>query len=162
MKRLYLLIGILCLFAMSACAPLNPVIMTKHDSFDSYKYVYITPTGDVTSNAGGKYGTQDNNRPFIQSINPSDFIAGILLKEGYIRLPELSKDVLDRTLIVNYGESDRHIQGLGYGSEVIIQFIAADTHEVVCSCSGEGQDKTEAEAIRVAITRCMDKVFDRQ
>lgn len=162
MKRLYLLIGILCLFAMSACAPLNPVIMTKHDSFDSYKYIYITATGDVTSTAGGKYWNTTDTQPIIQSINPADFIAGILLKEGYTRLPELSKDVLDRTLIVNYGESDRHIQGLGYGSEVIIQFIAADTYEVVCSCSGEGQGKTEAEAIRSAITRCMDKVFGRQ
>ena len=49
--------------------------------------------------------------------------------------------------------------GLGYAIEVTIQFSSANTHAVVCTVTGEGYGDTEADDIRLAITRCLDTVF---
>lgn len=43
--------------------------------------------------------------------------------------------------------------------EVTIQFISAQTNSLVCSCSAEGQGETEADDIRMAITRCLSTIF---
>ena len=61
----------------------------------------------------------------------------ILLKEGFLQIPELKPELTDNTLIVNYGESGRRKRGLGYTIEVTIQFLSAKTNTIVCSCTGE-------------------------
>lgn len=55
-----------------------------------------------------------------KSINPGDYITGILLKEGYTRIPELKPELLDETIIVNYGESGKRNRGLGDTIEVTL------------------------------------------
>lgn len=84
------------------------------------------------------------------------------MKNGYILLPEIEDNIRDRTVIVNYGETGRRniLGGLfGYTIEVTIQILSADTHEVLCTCTAEGQGETEADDIRIAITRALAMVF---
>ena len=76
-----------------------------------------------------------------------------------IRLPELDPELLDKTLVVNYGESGRRNLNFGYLIEVTIQFLQARTHSVVCICTAEGQGSTEADDIRIAINRALEPLF---
>ena len=43
--------------------------------------------------------------------------------------------------------------------EVTLQILSADTHEVLCTGTAEGQGETEADDIRIAITRALAMVF---
>lgn len=146
---------------MAACASMKAPIINQIESFDGYKYVYITPTSELTSGSsgvyGGKYGVYGGGS--TKTINPGDVISGILLKQGYIRLPELKPELLEQTLIVNYGESGRRNVNLGYSIEVTIQFLSAKTNMPVCICTAEGQGSTEADDIRIAINRAMSPLF---
>lgn len=86
-------------------------------------------------------------------------ISGIFLKNGFIRLPELKPDLLDQTIVVNYGESGRRNKGLGYTIEVTIQILSAKTSEPICICTAEGQGETEADDVRIAINRALSPLF---
>ncbi len=156
-----------CLFIIcsillaNGCAPLRTPVIVKNAPIEMYKYAYIPQTKELTSSAGGAYGGQYGiyGASTTKSVNPSDVIAGILIKEGYIILPELKSNLSDETLIVNYGESGTRNRGLGYTIEVTIQFISAKTSEMICSCTAEGQGETEADDIRQAITRALSELF---
>lgn len=147
---------VLSIFAVS-CASLKQVTVVKNDKIENYKYVYIYPTKSLTSSSGGVYGSTTS-----KSVNPSDVISGILLKNGFSQLPELKPELTDETLIVNYGESGRRNRGLGYTIEVTIQFLSAKTNTIVCSCTAEGQGETEADDIRQAITRCLTVLLPKE
>ena len=143
--------------------PLLPESTFKNSSVENYKYIYISPTKSLTSSAGyvdggasyGVYGATQS-----KSVNPSDVISGILIKKGFIRLPELKEELNDKTLIVNYGESGKRDTGLGgYTIEVTIQFVSGKSSELVSSCTAEGQGQTEADDIRQAITRCITALY---
>ncbi|WP_026945782.1 hypothetical protein [Algoriphagus marincola] len=157
MKAIKLLGVILTSLFIYGCAPLKPAVVIKNSSIENYKYIYISPTNSLTSSSGGVYGGDYGvyGATTSKSVNPSDVISGILVKEGFIRLPELKSDLTDQTLIVNYGESGRRNRGLGYTIEVTIQFVSAKSNELISSCSAEGQGETEADDIRQAITRCL-------
>lgn len=130
---------------------------------EPFKYVYIAPTKELTSSSGGAVGMQFGvvGSSTTKSVNPRDVIAGALIKQGFVILPEMKSDLSHLTLIVNYGESGRRNRGLGYAIEVIIQFISADNNQLVCSCSAEGQGETEADDIRQAIRRALDGLFSK-
>lgn len=137
-------------------------IIQKIGSMDSYKYIYITPTTGLTSGQSrvysNQYGTYGGSS--TKSLNPGDVISGIMIKHGYIRLPELKSQLLDETLIVNYGESGRRNVNFGYSIEVTIQFLSAKTNMPVCVCTAEGQGSTEADDIRKAINRALKPLFE--
>lgn len=159
MKKFFYLV--LVAVIMVACASMKAPIINQIESLDNYKYIYITPTSELTSGSsgihGGKYGLYGGGS--TKTINPSDVISGIMLKQGYIRLPELNPELLDKTLIVNYGESGRRNVNLGYSIEVTIQFLSARTNMPVCICTAEGQGSTEADDIRIAINRALAPLF---
>lgn len=161
MKRVKLLSFIALNFLLVSCASMKAPVINLIESFDGYKYVYITPTSELTSGSsgvyGGKYGVYGGGS--TKTINPSDVISGILLKQGYIRLPELKPELLEQTLIVNYGESGRRNVNLGYSIEVTIQFLSAKTNMPVCICTAEGKGSTEADDIRIAINRAISPLF---
>jgi hypothetical protein len=161
-SKLTRLLGLLIIsICINGCASLRPATSNKTGSIDSYKYIYITPTNSLTSGSGATISGQyySSNK----TVNPSDVITGILIKEGLIRLPELKPELTEETLIVNYGESGRRNTGLGgYTIEVTIQFISAKTSSLVCSCTAEGQGPTEADDIRQAITRCLNELIPKR
>ena len=150
---------IFTIILINSCVPLKEVTVVKNDNIARYKYVFITPTNSVTSSQTTV--SEEKHSTTTKSINPSDVITGILLKEGFVRLPELKPELLDETLIVNYGESGRRSTGLGggYTIEVTIQLISAKSHNLISSCTAEGQGKTEADDIRIAITRCLSSIL---
>jgi hypothetical protein len=152
------LLGIFILsILISSCAPLKPATVIKNSTTENYKYIYISPTNSLTSSTGATYGGQYYSTS--KSVNPADVITGILTKEGFIRLPELKSELIDETLIVNYGESGRRNRGLGYTIEVTIQFVSGKSNELISSCSAEGQGATEADDIRQAINRCLSAIL---
>lgn len=150
------------LLMLNSCRALKDPVIVRNSSIEEYKYVFITPTKELTSSAGSTYGGQYGvyGASTTKSVNPSDVISGELIKNGFIILPELKSDLNDNTLIVNYGESGRRNRGLGYTIEVTIQFISAETHELICSCTAEGQGETEADDIRQAIRRALSGLFN--
>ena len=157
--RNWVLIICTVLFA-NGCTPLRAPVIIKNSSIEMYKYVYIYPTKELTSSIGGIYGSYGSS--ITKSVNPSDVISGILIKEGYIILPELKSELLKETLIVNYGESGRRNRGLGYTIEVTIQFSSAENNKMICSCTAEGQGDTEADDIRQAITRALSSLLSEK
>lgn len=148
----------------SSCGALKTPVIVRNAPIEGYRYVFITPTKELTSSAGGTYGGQYGiyGASTTKSVNPSDVISGELIKNGFVVLPELKSELNNKTLIVNYGESGRRNRGLGYTIEVTIQFISAETHELVCSCTAEGQGETEADDIRQAIRRALAGLFDNK
>lgn len=155
MKRICHLLCIVCaIFVMSSCVALKAPIIVKNAPIESYKYVYIMPTNALTSSSYLYSGAK--------SVNPRDLITGILMKEGYMVLPVIRPELLDETIIVNYGESGRRNVFLGYTIEVTIQFVSAKTNEMICTCTAEGLGETEADDIRKAITRALGGLFSEK
>ena len=72
---------------------------------------------------------------------------------------ELGETIPPNTMILSYGESDRHQMGLGYAIEVTIQFIDASTNELILTSSAAGIGNTEADDIRKATLNCLHNVF---
>ena len=167
MKQKLFLFGVIRVFAIAilactllvSCVSLKAPIVNKYQSLDDYKYFYITPTSELTSSSAaiyGGYGAAQTN-----SLNPTDVISGIMLKNGFVRLSELNPDLLEQTLIVNYGESGKRSVslGLGYTLEVTIQMLSAKTNSIVCLCVAEGIGSTETDDIRTAINRALTALF---
>ena len=153
---------VICGFLMlGACAPLRVPIIVKKSPIEMFKYAYISPTKELTSSTGSTYGGQYGiyGSSTTKSVNPSDIIAGILIQNGFIIVPEIKSELAKETVIVNYGESGRRNRGFGYTIEVTIQFISADTNQMICSCTAEVQGSTEADDIRQAIKRALDGLF---
>ena len=166
MKIIRFLAIILISILINSCRVVKAPVITKNYSINEYKYVFIPTTNSLTSGAGRVYGNPGGayGVSATKSVNPSDVISGILLKEGFTILPEMKQEFVDKTLIVNYGESGRrNVAGcLGcYTIEVTITFISAKSYETMCSCTAEGMGQTEADDIRIAITRCLSGLFSK-
>lgn len=148
-------------FCAIGCATvLLPVSVQHSESLFNYKYFYIQPTGTV--NSGPSSGVVVGNMVISgdsKSVNPGDFIAGQLIKAGFIRVPELRDDVKDKTFIVNYGETGSRPVPLGSTTEITIQFLSASTLETICTCIGEGVGDTKADDIENAVSRCLQQVY---
>ena len=137
-----------------------PVInYTQGDSVSNYKYFYVNHTSSV-SGSTGVYGNQYRvYGGYTKTTNPSDIISGILFKNGYIRVDAVSPENADKTMIISYGETGRRNVNLGYSIEVTMQFINAKTQLPIVVCAAEGQGSTEADDIRIAITRALEPLF---
>lgn len=155
MKLKRILYIALCI-SISACA-LKPVEVQKFSDITKYKYVYISKTKKVKSL--GVDGTYYYTYGYTTALNPVDIIAGKFMKKGLVIVDEVKH--LDNTLIVNYAESGRRqiLSGFaGDAVEISIQVIEAATSNIVFLCSAEGQGDMEADNIRQAIDRCLEKL----
>ena len=139
--------------------PLKPVIISNKQDFSQFKYFVVTPSATLTSGTGAIYGL--NGSTLSKSINPSDLISGILTKKKFIRLSQVNPELSAQTMVVNFGESGRRDTGLGgYTMEVTIQFVSHSNNEIISTCTAEGQGITEADDIRIAIERCLNKLMN--
>ena len=159
-----LLFTTLTCILFASCASmvkLKDPVVTKNESLSNYKYVYVTPTPERTSSSAAIYGNQYGSYGGAEtkSLIPSDIISGFMLKKGFVRLPQLDPDLLDQTLIINYGESGRRNVTWGYTLEVTIQMLSARTNSIVCTCSAEGLGNTESDDLRIAINRALEEAF---
>ncbi len=128
MKKILICI-LACLF-LTSCYTLKEPVVTINHPIEEYKFIYITPTETLTAGAGGVYGNEYGTygSTTTKTVNSSDVISGILMKEGFVRLPEIREDLVSETIIVNYGESGKRViaGGLGgYTIEVTIRFLSA-------------------------------------
>ncbi len=143
---------------LQGCVTLQPVSINQRGDVSKYNYMYIVPTGDVTSGNGaisyGLFGYESTT-----TVNPGDVIAGYLVKRGFIRLPELVPELSEKTMIVSYGETNRSFDGLLYHMEVTVQFLSAGNHLFIGSFVADGAGDTESDAIREAISRGLDSLF---
>lgn len=160
MKVLKYLVIALTIISISGCAVLQEPKIEKHETIDNYKYVAIPATSTKVSSTAGFYGGQywTYGESTSKELHPSAVIEGILLKKGLISVSEIRPEMVDKTLIVKYGESGKRYAagGLGgYTLEVTIVLISARTHNTIYSCTAEGQGETEVDDIRMAITRCL-------
>ena len=154
-----------CLLMLVSCRALHQPVIVRNVPIETFKYAYIPTTQGLASSTGetfgGKYGIYGFST--TKSVNPSDIISGVLIKEGFIILPELKSELSHETLIVNYGEGGRRNIGLfSYATEVTIQFISAETKQMICTCTAEGQGSTEADDIRQAIRRALSSLFENK
>lgn len=155
--KLNALIIIISSITIISCAPLKPVTAVKIGEIRDYKYIYIDQTKSLTSSSGTTINGQYYSSS--KSVNPRDVISGILIKEGFILLPELKSGLASETLIISYGESGKRNTGWGsYTIEVTIQFVASESNKLISFCTAEGRGSTEADDIREAITRCLNSV----
>ena len=147
------------IFFISCSSRLLPTKVEMTTPLDGYRFAVIPSTGSKNSTLTSVYNGYGASTS--QSTNPRDIIAGVLLKKGYIILSEVDKNYIDKTIIVNYGESGKRKTGLGgYALEVTINLISAKTYQPLCSCISEGQGSTEADDIRIAITRCLASLLN--
>lgn len=158
MKKILFLFLAISFFLFTSCVTLKNAEVTKKEDISNYKYFIVNATETLNSSTGatiygaGYYSTG-------KSVNPRDIICGYLIKQGFILLSEKESELIDKTLIVNYGESGRREVLFGYTTEVTIQFITAKSNEVVCVTTAEGIGDTESDDIKKAINRALDAVF---
>ena len=162
MKYIKLISIIISSALLGGCVSLAPTTITRNQSLDGYKYVYITPTAERNSVSGatfggsyGVYGATSSN-----SISPSELIAGFIMNRGYIRVPEIKKENASVTMIVNYGDGNMRYEGLGnHAIEVTLQLISAETNELICVAKADAIGNTDSDAIRNAINKCLNEIF---
>lgn len=162
MKFIKILSVIICSALLWGCVSLAPTTITRNQSLDGYKYVYITPTAERNSVSGatfggsyGIYGATSSN-----SISPSELIAGFLMNRGYIRVPEIKKENANVTMIVNYGDGNMRYEGLGnHAIEVTLQLLNAETNELICIAKADAIGNTDSDAIKNAIDKCLNEIF---
>ena len=125
----------------------------------NFQFFVIPETGNISSSSGSIHANQFNAFGSFsrKELNPGSLIEGLLLKKGLSRVPQASPAIQNRTLLVNYGQSGRRNVGIfgAYTLEVTIKLLKATTLEPVFFCTAEGMGSTEADDIRVAITRCL-------
>ena len=90
------------------------------------------------------------------------------MEKGYIILPQLQEEFLDKTLVVSFGELPKQLNGLTFSTcTILLQFRDAKTSELVASSKADGVSKnewsfihpTEADGVRNAIIRALDALF---
>ncbi len=153
MKTFKLLLTLITAITISSCVSMKEPTITKSQLLEGYKYAYLPQAGGVSSESGDVYKGN-----YSMSGYPGDVISGVLLKSGFIMLPQLKEELLDETVIVNYGQSGKRQVAngvLGRTLEVTIKLVSASDYKEIYACTAEGKGATEADEIRVAITRCL-------
>lgn len=149
-------------FLFCGCYTLLPPTTTKSqtENLTDFSYFYMTGTGTkVGTSSSYDYGTGYVSST-TKSVNPSDIISGYFIKQGYMRLGELNPQLMEKTLIISYGETGTRSVGLfAYTTEITIQMMSGKTNTLVCTTTAEGIGDTEADDVRKAIARALDAVF---
>lgn len=138
---------------LASCVTLKEADVVQNGNIQDYQYIFVNSTVPLTSSQGSYYYSTS------KTVNPSNVIIGYLAKKGFVILPELQEDLLNETLIVNYGESGRRDVFWGYTIEVIIQFVNASSKKLIAASTAEGIGDTEADGITEAITRALNALF---
>lgn len=164
MKKLFTLIAfIIFTFGMIRAEAVKIIL---NGDLQKYQYAYVIPTSGVTSSSGGEgfvlgtqYGVIGGSDPVVtRTINPSEMIAGHLMKMGYTIVPQIPQELEANTLIVSYG----YLEGKGrsefrYASAtILIQFRDAKTQQLVASFETTGNGNNDSESIADAISSAME------
>lgn len=153
-------IVLLFLLSMTSCYTLQVPTTSNSGKLQNYPYVYVIPTSGVSGSSGvygNQYGVFGGK---TTTTNPSEVIAGYLMKRGFTILPEINPELQSKTLIASYGHTGkRQLSLFAYSNIVLIQFRDAKTHELIASSEAEGCGSDEAQDVLQAITRALDSLF---
>lgn len=173
MKRAFVfIVSVFACFIISSCTTipieLLPPTVISNDSISNYNYVYIKPTKEITysksSASGGYYanlgyGSYDES-VVTDSIVPSEWIAGCFMNYGFVVLDSIDDSLLDKTLVVSFGQSgQRIISSFAYTNEIILQLLSAKDKSLIFSVKAEGCGRNDVDDVRIAITRAVDALF---
>ena len=160
LKNLLLLLS--TTFVLANCGAPKYANISNIPDLSGYRYIYITPSSELSSSAGSAVGTPYGlfGSTVSKSVSPSDLIAGMFMKRGFVRLPEIKDDLKSRTIIINYGESGRTNRAFGYSTEVTLQLLNAQTLELICTSTAEGMGETESDDIKKATIKCVNAIFE--
>ncbi len=162
MKKSLLLSITILLFG--SCISIAPTSITRNGSLEGFRFFYVTPTSERNSVSGGTYGNQYGvyGATTSKSVCPSELIAGYMMNNGYVRVPEIKAENAKQTLIINYGDGNFREGVEGHAIEVTIQILDAEKNNLICTCRVDAKADTEAEAIRSAIKKCLNEIFNGQ
>ena len=148
-------------FLLTSCSVSKYSSVNQYSSFDEYKYFVVTEASSVVGSTGGAYGNQFGvyGSQVTKTANPTDLIAGHLMKKGFIRLSSTNEDRDEKTMIVSYGDGGRHMLFWGYATEVILQFLDAKTMDVIAVVSAAAMGETESDKVKKAINKCFKVLF---
>lgn len=137
-----------------------PTTVVSQESIRNYKYAYIAETNPLVAGSGtmvsGIYTSSQT------TANPKDIITGRLVKEGFVIHPELKEELLEETIIVNYGQGGCRKLSLFYVStEIVLQFLSTKTNQIICNCASEGCGEHITDDIRIAINRAFDAMLGK-
>lgn len=162
MKYLKIFLFAIASVLFCSCYTLLPPTTTRSqtENLSDFSYFYMPETGTkIGTSSSYNYGTGYVSST-TKSVNPSDIISGYLIKHGYIRVGELNPQLMEKTLIISYGETGTRSVGLfAYTTEITIQMMSGKTNTLVCTATAEGIGDTEADDVRKAIARALDAVF---
>lgn len=146
------------------CGSLKPVSVTRNGTLQGYKFAYINSTATKVGGTASQYFTNGIGLGIssTKSTNPSEIIAGFLMKKGFIIVPQLNQKDAPQTVAINYAETGRRNLNLGYTIEITIQVLSALDNSLICSGTAEGQGETEADDVRIAINRCLTEMFNKE
>lgn len=150
-----------CIITLCSCSKkLLPPTVEAKESIRNYKYAYVTGTDPLVTGSGtmvsGIYLSSQS------SANPKDIITGRLVKEGFVILPELKEELLEETIIVNYGQGGCRKLSLFYVStEIVLQFLSTKTNQIICNCASEGCGEHITDDIQIAINRAFDAMLGK-
>lgn len=154
------LLSLSIVLLLCGCGALEPAQQRHFKNISAYHYAYINAAHTLHSGVGVDYsgGNFSFNKSVSKSANPTDIIAGILMKKGFIIVSSpTSHSHTAQILVVNYGQSGKRELGLlgDTALEVSIQMLDAQTKEPVFVCTAEGQGDTESDSLAEAINRCL-------
>lgn len=146
------------------CGSLKPVSVTRNGTLQGYKFAYINSTATKVSGTASQYFTNGIGLGISSttSTNPSEIIAGFLMKKGFIIVPQLNQKDAPQTVVINHAETGRRNLNLGYTIEITIQVLSALDNSLICSGTAEGQGETEADDVRIAINRCLTEMLNKE
>lgn len=166
MKRIFVFIAC-SFFFLAGMAQLKSPLLVVVGELENYKYVYVIPTGGVTSSAGTSgavFGSQYGVYGGVyggptRTVNPAETIKGYMMQMGYTVLPEVTPEFADKTMIVAYGYTGkRQLSPFAYASGVMIQMRDAKTQNLVASVEAEGCGTDEADDILQAIHTAIERL----
>lgn len=157
MKRLFIIL-ITAMMAVGVIGQVNVPKVNILGDLHPYKYVYIIPTGSVTSSTGSATVVGSNVvGNGTKTVNPSEILTGYLIKQGYTILPELVPELAEETMIFSYGHAGISPVGIfAYASKIIIQITNGKTHELLATIEAQGCGSTETDDINIALNDALN------
>ncbi len=149
-RNIYITIVALSTTIFMNCSILHPTQSVRYSKIKEYSYFYIAQDNHLTSNQISE--ALKLSYSITKTDRQSELITEVLLKKGLIRIHQPQQKLLDKTLIVNYGQSNQRLLVTGnHIQEISIQLVDAHSQSIVFSCSAEEDGDTDDEDIVFAI-----------
>lgn len=166
MKRIYsiLLLAIMALPMMGQGINQAKAEAEVFSFMRDYKYVIVAPVGETLSTSSGYSVALTSDvavgKSVTSSSTVSDYIAGLAINKGYIRLMEATPEQADKTMLIIYTTTGRSNEGFGVTRiSGRLQVMNARTNELVCSIRMSSKGLSAEDALVKTIDLGMQKLF---